>query len=132
MNDIEVLEELIEYLERNDVQDIMCDTTPEIQAIENLLKERQSDKEKIKDLERKLKIKDEYMELIRDILYDYDGYYDEETKKGSIEGLASLVDLTIEYLGYSLKANDKKEMYQNAKGEKLNILFEELLNKNVK
>ena len=35
--DIKILKELIEFLERNDVEDLYSDFTPEIKAIENLI-----------------------------------------------------------------------------------------------
>lgn len=63
MNDIEVLEELLKYKEwykEHGGEDIGF---REIQAIENLLKERQSDKEKIKKLEEELEEKDMQHEL---------------------------------------------------------------------
>lgn len=48
MNDIEVLED---YINRYDIQDLDNEGIEFKNALENLLKERQSDKERIKDLE---------------------------------------------------------------------------------
>ena len=80
----------------------------------------------IDELKRKIKIKDEYIKLLIDILYDYDGEYDKEEQKGSITGLAELIDMACDYLNLALESNDKEAIYTNFKDAKLNILFEEV------
>lgn len=74
-------------------------------------------------LKRENKIMEEYARLLYDILLDYDGYYDPETKKGSLEGLVSLVDEAIEFCKLILTKDDKKKIYGN-----YNIIWEDLDN----
>lgn len=76
-------------------------------------------------LKRKIKIKDKYMSLIWNILIDYDGYYDKETKQGSAEGLASLIDETMKYLELAIENNTNEIVYFNSEGV-YNILHERL------
>lgn len=77
---------------------------------------------------RILKIKDEYMRLARDLLYDYDGYYNKETKKGDIEALTELIDEAVGYLELALKCDDRKDIYANGVdgNKRFNILLEEI------
>ena len=44
------------------------------------------------ELKSKLGNKDKYFELIIGLGYDYDGYYNRETRNGNIKGLADLMD----------------------------------------
>lgn len=67
--------------------------------------------------ERKLAIKDEYLKLIIDIGYDYDGF-------NTVESLKELIDELVGYADKALKNDDKTETYINGKGESLNILQE--------
>ena len=67
--------------------------------------------------ERKLAIKDEYLKLIIDIGYDYDGC-------NTVESLKELIDELVGYADKALKNDDKTEAYINGKGESLNILQE--------
>ena len=66
---------------------------------------------------------EEYARLLYDILLDYDGYYDPETKQGSLEGLVSLVDEAIEFCKLILTKDDKKKIYGN-----YNIIWEKIEN----
>lgn len=66
MNDIEVLED---YINRYDIQDLDNEGIEFKNALENLLKERQSDKERIKDLtlnEKEKEIIETYRNLIKE------------------------------------------------------------------
>lgn len=76
--------------------------------------------------EKELEIVDEYAHLLWGILCDYDGYYDPETKQGSLEGLASLVDESIETCNRIRDRNTTTEIYIGGNGKKYNILHEEL------
>lgn len=82
--------------------------------------------DEVNELKRKIKIKDEYIKLLIDILYDYDGEYDKEKQKGSIIGLAELIDMTCDYLNLALQCDDKEAIYTNFNDAELNILFEEI------
>ena len=74
-------------------------------------------------LKRENKIMEEYARLLYDILLDYDGYYDEELKTGSIEGLVSLIDTAMDFCKLILTKDDKKKIYGN-----YNIIWEDLDN----
>lgn len=90
----------------------------------NLIEKQQKE---IKKLERKIKIKDEYMKYARVSLLDYDGCYDRETGQGKIEDLADLIDYTREILGYAIESNDEVTIYERLDtGIELNILQEEI------
>lgn len=80
----------------------------------------------IDELKRKIKIKDEYIKLLIDILYDYDGEYDKEKQKGNIIGLADLIDMACDYLNLALQSNDKEAIYTNFNGTEKNILLEDI------
>lgn len=83
----------------------------------------------IKELERELKIVDEYASLLWDILCDYDGYYDPETKQGSLGGLASLVDEAMNICDKIRDRDTTSVMYEDVDGKKFNILHEEITDK---
>lgn len=72
-------------------------------------------------MERKLKIKDEYLKLIIDLGYDYDGM---ETQSGLKELIDGIVDLARK----ALVADDKASIYENFGENKkyYNILREEI------
>lgn len=73
---------------------------------------------------RKLKIKNEYLKLIIDLGYDYDGL--EESKS-----LKTLIDDIVKLAKCGLHNDDKEIIYIGGANEehKLNILLEEVKNK---
>nr|DAR26657.1 MAG TPA: hypothetical protein [Bacteriophage sp.] len=73
-----------------------------------------------KKLERNIKIKDEYFQLIVDCGFDYDGL-------NSIESLKYLVDDLVDLAKSGLKSDDKRPIYF-AHDKQYNILNEELDN----
>lgn len=80
----------------------------------------------IQDLERKLKISDAYNERMCVVLSDYDGEYDPETKTGSLEGLAELIDYTMELLLKQIAKDDTSPIFYDSQDKKYNILHEEV------
>lgn len=75
------------------------------------------------EYKRKLKIKDEYLKLIIDIGYDYDGYDNDN------EGLRSIIDELVDYARKALKEDDESVIYvggSETEKKKLNILGEEI------
>ena len=76
-------------------------------------------KEQIKKLERQVKIKNNYLDLIYCIGYDYDGYE-------KAESLKSLIDELVDYAVKGMKNDDKTVIYEGGKGTKQNILYEKL------
>lgn len=75
-----------------------------------VLKER--DKE-IEELKRQIQIKNNYIKLILDILYDYDGYFSRQTNEGSAKDLADLIDETCDYLKKAILNDDKSDVYKS-------------------
>lgn len=75
--------------------------------------------DKTRDLERKLKIKDGYLDLIVGIGFDYDGYDDVENLKG-------IIDEIVGYARKALKNDDNSIIYSGIDNIKYNILNEEL------
>ena len=59
-------------------------------------------------ISEKLKIKDEYLKLIIGLAGDYDGFYNPETKQGSAEDLAGLIDELVYYATCALKNDPTK------------------------
>lgn len=85
---------------------------PRWQAIETVLNliEKQS---------REIKIKNEYLELMYFLLFDYDGY-------GTVEGLQGLIDDTVDYIKKATKCDDKSVIYTGVENSKFNILRERI------
>ena len=67
---------------------------------------------------RTIKIKDEYLKLLNDMLIDYDGWH-------TAESLKELIDETRDYIHKALKNDDKSVITVNSK-KKFNILGEEV------
>ena len=80
-----------------------------------------------KRLQREKNIKDGYIMLVSNILYDYDGYFNRETNEGSAKDLADLIDETCDYLKKAILNDDKSVIITTAKGKKCNILHEHIL-----
>lgn len=69
-------------------------------------------------LERQIKIKNKYFQMIIDYGFDYDGF-------NNVSDLKQLIDDIVDFSRAGLDCNDKKVVYINSKG-KYNILDEEL------
>ena len=83
-------------------------------------------KDKIKQLQeenerlnKNIIIMEKYLELIRDLGYDYDGLNYEHDLKGLIDGMVRFASL-------GRACNITEEIYVDSKGKSLNILGEEL------
>lgn len=84
----------------------------EIEAVETALKE-------IKTLEKQLKIKNNYLELIYAMGFDYDGFE-------QVESLKDLIDELVDYAVKALKNDDSAVVAISGRGKELNILYEEI------
>ena len=73
----------------------------------------------IKDLERKIEIKDKYLELMWFLGVDYDGY-------DTAEGLKSLIDELMDLCKKAGKNDDKWAAYEGGDDKFYNILYEEV------
>lgn len=81
----------------------------------------------LEEKDKQIEIKNEYMKLICNILYDYDGYYDEKTQWANVKGLVCLIDETLDFLKAAINNDTSKVMYEKGtKGIKLNILMKEI------
>lgn len=78
----------------------------------------EDDIEAIDKAVRVVKIKDEYLKLLNDMLIDYDGCK-------TVKSLKELIDETRKYIHKALKNDDKSVITVNSK-KKFNILGEEV------
>lgn len=69
------------------------------------------------DLERQIKIKDKYCQLIINLGFDYDGF-------NTVDSLKDLIDELVSYARKAIECDDKEVVYVNGKGERDNILGE--------
>lgn len=85
-------------------------------TIDDLLRNEDKLIEEIKELERKIKIKDEWCKMICMIGCDYDGYND-------VENLKKIIDELVNYANNARSNDDTTVVYEGADG-KTNILDE--------
>ena len=71
------------------------------------------------DLERQIKIKDKWCQLIIDIGFDYDGF-------NTVESLKGLIDELVDYAHKAIICDDVSVVYIGADDKKSNILFEDI------
>ena len=71
------------------------------------------------DLERQIEIKNEYLVLMVDLAYDYDGF-------NTVESLKGLIDELRKYASYALESNDKIPIYRDGNENDFNILHEKI------
>lgn len=79
----------------------------------------EDDIEAIDKAVRVVKIKDEYLKLLNDMLIDYDGWH-------TAESLKELIDETRDYIHKALKNDDKSAIYSAGNYKSSNILGEEV------
>ena len=71
------------------------------------------------NLERQVKIKDEWCQLIIDLGFDYDGC-------NTVESLKSLIDELVDYAHKAIICDDVSVAYVGADDKKSNILLENI------
>lgn len=71
------------------------------------------------DLERQIKIKDKWCQLIIDIGFDYDGF-------NTVESLKGLIDELVDYAHKAIICDDVSVVYAGADDKKSNILLEDI------
>ena len=71
------------------------------------------------DLERQVKIKDEWCQLIIDLGFDYDGC-------NTVESLKGLIDELVDYAHKAIICDDVSVAYVGADDKKSNILLENI------
>lgn len=113
-----ILSDYITSLEQQ-VQDLKADYGSKSQVERDLLEqENERLKSKIKYLKRAKDIMYQYLQLIADIGYDYDGF-------NSVESLKGLIDEMVKYALWGRDEYDTEVIYVN-NGKEYNILNEEL------
>ena len=103
-----------------------------IRSLEKKIKELEENyipkslvRENIKELEKKdreIQIKNNYLDLIWQIGYDYDGL-------NKVESLKELIDELVDLAAKGIKNDDKSVMYEGHRGKEIinqNILFEKV------
>ena len=68
---------------------------------------------------KKIKVKDEYLNLICDIVYDYDGC-------NTIDSLKELIDEIVEYANKAINCRIDTVEFLGGNGKQYNILHEEI------
>ena len=71
------------------------------------------------NLERQIKIKDKWCQLIIDIGFDYDGF-------NTVESLKGLIDELVDYAHKAIICDDVSVVYVGADDKKSNILLEDI------
>lgn len=71
------------------------------------------------NLERQIKIKDEWCQLIIDLGFDYDGL-------NTVESLKDLIDELVDYAHKAIICDDVSVVYVGADDKKSNILLEDI------
>ena len=71
------------------------------------------------NLERQIKIKDEWCQLIIDLGFDYDGC-------NTVESLKGLIDELVDYAHKAISCDDVNVVYVGADDKKSNILLENI------
>lgn len=71
------------------------------------------------NLERQIKIKDEWCQLIMDLGFDYDGL-------NTVESLKGLIDELVDYAHKAIICDDVSVVYVGADDKKSNILLEDI------
>ena len=112
------------------------ETEEYIRSLEKKIKELEENyipkslvRENIKELEKKdreIQIKNNYLDLIWQIGYDYDGL-------NKVESLKELIDELVDYAIKAKKNDDKSVIYEGNRGKEIinqNILFEKVVKTN--
>ena len=71
------------------------------------------------ELERQIRIKDGYCDLIWSLGFDYDGW-------NTVESLKALIDELVDYAKKACRNDDKYAIGENLAGKYYNILYEEV------
>ena len=106
---IEILDTFELRRKTKNYKEISLEDTQSVKIVLNL----------IDKLQRQIKIKDKYFDMIYFVGADYDGY--EKAKD-----LKSVIDDLVDYAIKGKNNDDKSQMYMNGNGKPENILFEEI------
>lgn len=110
-------EEMLEEMTKLKPSELKEETKDLFNAIMRVIDEKEELYEENKELDRKIQIKDKYLDLIIAIGYDYDGFSKAENLKG-------LIDELVRFAGMALNNDDKTPIAIDSNEKQLNILGE--------
>ena len=110
-------EEMLEEMTKLKPSELKEETKDLFNAIMRVIDEKEELYEENKELDRKIQIKDKYLDLIIAIGYDYDGFSKAENLKG-------LIDELVRFAGMALNNDDKTPIAIDSNDRQLNILSE--------
>lgn len=110
-------EEMLEEMTKLNPSDLKEETRDLFNTIMRVIDEKEELYEENKELDRKIQIKDKYLDLIIAIGYDYDGFSKAENLKG-------LIDELVRFAGMALNNDDKTPIAIDSNERQLNILDE--------
>lgn len=110
-------EEMLEEMTKLDPSNLKEETRDLFNTIMRVIDEKEELYEENKELDRKIQIKDKYLDLIIAIGYDYDGFSKAENLKG-------LIDELVRFAGMALNNDDKTPIAIDSNEKQLNILDE--------
>lgn len=109
--------ETLEEMTKLKPSELKEETKDLFNAIMRVIDEKEELYEENKELDRKIQIKDKYLDLIIAIGYDYDGFSKAENLKG-------LIDELVRFAGMALNNDDKTPIAIDSNDRQLNILSE--------
>lgn len=110
-------EEMLEEMTKLKPSELKEETRDLFNTIMRVIDEKEELYEENKELDRKIQIKDKYLDLIIAIGYDYDGFSKAENLKG-------LIDELVRFAGMALNNDDKTPIAIDSNEKQLNILDE--------
>lgn len=110
-------EEMLEEMTKLNPSELKEETRDLFNTIMRVIDEKEELYEENKELDRKIQIKDKYLDLIIAIGYDYDGFSKAENLKG-------LIDELVRFAGMALNNDDKTPIAIDSNEKQLNILGE--------
>lgn len=110
-------EEMLEEMIKLNPSDLKEETRDLFNTIMRVIDEKEELYEENKELDRKIQIKDKYLDLITAIGYDYDGFSKAENLKG-------LIDELVRFARMALNNDDKTPIAIDSNDRQLNILSE--------
>ena len=110
-------EEMLEEMTKLNPSELKEETRDLFNTIMRIIDERDDLYKENKELDRKIQIKDKYLDLIIAIGYGYDGFNEVESLKG-------LIDELVRFAKMALDNDDKTSIAIDSNDKKMNILGE--------
>ena len=110
-------EKMLEEMTKLNPSDLKEETRDLFNTIMRIIDEKEELYEENKSLDRKIQIKDKYLDLIIAIGYDYDGF-------NKVESLKGLIDELVRFAKMALDNDDRTSIAIDNNDKKMNILGE--------